>query len=83
MRLAELVARYREAAGGYGRPLPLAALGLPPAELERELAAFDNDYQISRYFKLTRVEDPTTRAYTINGFACTHLTILPEITEVL
>ena len=81
MTLKELVDRYREHAGGYGRPLALAELGLPKKELERELSAFDEDYQISRFFRFTR--EPAAESYTINGFEYSHLVILPEIEEIL
>ena len=90
MHLKELVALYRERAGGYGRPLHLSEFGLPKDELERELSAYEEDYQISRYFQFTRVPDeenyPRTGApslYTINGFDYSHLAILPEIEEIL
>ena len=81
MTLKELVDRYRERAGGYGRPLALSAFGLPKKELERELSAFDEDYQISRFFRLTRETGADT--YTINGFEYSHLSIPPEIEEIL
>jgi hypothetical protein len=90
MTLKELVARYREAAGGYGRPLHLSEFGLPRAELERELSAYEEDYQISRFLRLTRVADEENQPraggsalYTINGFDYSHLAILPEIEEIL
>ncbi len=90
MTLRELVERYRQAAGGYGRPVPLSALGLEKAELERELSAFDEDYQISRFFQLTRAPDEEGKPpaggaalYTINGFEYSHLAILAEIEEIL
>jgi len=81
MTLKELVDRYRERAGGYGRPLALAEFGLPRKELEHELSAFDEDYQISRFFRFSR--EPAAVAFTINGFEYSHLAILPEIEEIL
>jgi hypothetical protein len=81
MTLKELVARYRERAGGYGRALPIEKLGLAKAEAERELAAYDEDYHISRFLKLTR--EAGAAVYTVNGFEATHLTILPEIETIL
>ncbi|MFQ5777707.1 MAG: hypothetical protein ACE5IP_06835 [Terriglobia bacterium] len=90
MELKELAARYRERAGEWGRPLHLSELGLPPEELERVLSAYDEDYQISRFFQLTRVPDPENHPraggqplYTINGFAYSHLAILPEVETIL
>jgi hypothetical protein len=90
MTLRELVERYRERAGGYGRALHLSEFGLPREELERELSAYEEDYQISRFFRLTRAPDDENEPqpggsalYTINGFDYSHLTILPEIEEIL
>ena len=81
MTLQELVDRYRERAGGFGRPLALAEFGLPKKELQHELSAFDEDYQISRFFRFTL--DPAAQAFTINGFDYSHLAFLPEIEEIL
>jgi len=90
MTLKELVDRYREHAGGYGRPVHLSQLGLPREELEGELSAYEEDYQISRFFRLTRAADEENQPqpggsalYTINGFDYSHLAILPEIEEIL
>ena len=81
MTLQELVGLYRAQAGGYGLAVALAKLGLEKKELERELSAYDEDYHISRFFKLTK--EPGADAFTINGFEYTHLAILPEIEEIL
>jgi hypothetical protein len=90
MTLKELVEKYRQVAGGYGRPLHLSEFGLPREELERELSAYEQDYQISRFFQLTRAPDEENRPrlggaalFTINGFDYSHLAILPEIEEIL
>lgn len=90
MELKELVARYRERAGTWGRPLHLSELGLPAEELERTLSAYDEDYQISRFFQLTRAPDAENHPrpggqplYTINGFAYSHLAIERAIEEIL
>lgn len=90
MSLKELVALYLERAGGYGRPLHLSEFGLPRDEVERELSAYEEDYQIGRYLRLTRAPDEQNRPrpgappfYTINGFDYSHLAILPEIEEIL
>ncbi|MFQ5695267.1 MAG: hypothetical protein ACE5HB_04695 [Terriglobia bacterium] len=82
MTLGQLVALYKQRAGGYGRPLLLSELGLAKEELERELSAFEEDYQISRFFQLTRAPGET-RLYTISGFPYTHLALLPEIETIL
>jgi len=90
MTLKELVEKYLEKAGGYGRPLHLSEFGLSREELERELSAYEEDYQISRFFQLTRAPDEENHPrpggaplYTINGFDYSHLAILAEIEEIL
>ena len=90
MTLKELVEKYRQAAGGYGRPLHLSEFGLPREELERELSAYEEDYQISRFFQLTRAPDEENRPrpggaplYTINGFDYSHVAIERGIEQVL
>lgn len=84
MTLRELVAKYRERAGDYSRRLHLSEFGLPREELERLLSAYDEDYQISRFFRLTRdPEEEPARLYTINGFDYSHIAILPEIEDIL
>ena len=82
MTLKELVELYRQRAGGYGRPIHLSEFGLPREVLERELSAYEEDYQISRFFQLTRAPEAAT-VYTINGYDYSHLAILPEIEEIL
>jgi hypothetical protein len=90
MDLAEGVKRYLEKAGTFHRPLHLSALGLPREETEESVAAWDEDYQISRYMLLSREPDDQLRAfpedqrvYLINGFDCTHLSFQPGIRELL
>lgn len=87
MTLKELVGRYRESAGDYGRAIALSELGLPKDELERELSAYDEDYHISRFLQLTRVPDSgeagSAAVHTINGFEYTHVAILAEIETIL
>ncbi len=90
MQLKELVARYHELADGYDRAIHLSELGLPKEELERELSALEEDYQISRFLRLTRAPDDENRPraggaalYTINGYDYSHLAILPEIESLL
>ncbi|MBI2956904.1 MAG: hypothetical protein HYY26_06300 [Acidobacteria bacterium] len=90
MTLRELVERYLEQAGSFGRAIHLSEFGLPREELERELSAFEEDYQISRFFRLTREPEPPGGAppgapwlYTINGFDYSHLALLPEIETIL
>lgn len=91
MDLKSLVKRYLDLAGGYGRAVHLSAFGLPKAELERVFSAYDEDYHISRYLKLTRAADADNqprlgrgeRLYTINGFEYSHVAIEGGIEEIL
>ena len=90
MDLRTLVERYRALAGEFGRPVHLSEFGLPKAELERIFAAYDEDYHISRYFRLTRAPDAENRPraggeplYTINGFPYSHVALDPAITKIL
>ena len=61
MNLRELVEKYRALAGGFGRPLPLAAFGLARPETERLFGVFDEDYHISRFFHFSL--DPALAAF--------------------
>ena len=88
MDLAEVVHKYKQLAGGFGTPVPLAAFGLPRAETESLFGVFDEDYHISRFFHFTL--DPQTEpsataivAYEINGFPHTHVSIDSEIETIL
>ena len=90
MDLKELVAKYREQAGGYGRPIHLSEFGLSKEETERVFSAYDEDYQISRFFRFTRAPDEENHPraggawlYTINGFDYSHIALLPEIETIL
>jgi hypothetical protein len=80
MQLKELVAKYIALGGGYGRPVALAAFGFDRAETERIFAAFDEDYNISRYFHFSRAEGAV---YSINGFDHTHVAIGADVAAAL
>ncbi len=80
MRLREMVEKYLQLGGGYGRPVALAAFGLEPAEAERLFGDLDEDYHISRFFHFSR---ETGESFSINGFPQTHVTIDGEIQETL
>ena len=90
MNLAAFVAKYVEAAGGFGRPIHLSFLGLPKAETEKIVSAFDEDYQVSRYLLLSRERDEAlasfpeeNRIYMINGLECSHVSLQPDIQKLL
>lgn len=83
--LREIVDSYRQLAGGFGRPLALAAFALSPEETERLFAIFDEDYHISRFlhFSLQPAAELSARTYRINGFPQTHLAVDAEIESIL
>ena len=88
MELRAVVDKYKQLAGTFSRPVPLAAFGLERAETERLFSVFDEDYHISRFFHFTL--DPQTEpgptpivAYQINGFPHTHVSIDAEIESIL
>lgn len=86
MELRDVIEKYRSAAGGFGKPVPLGVFGLSRAETERLFSVFDEDYHISRYFHFSAdpaVQGHSPQAYEINGFAHTHVSIDPEIEEIL
>ncbi|MCL5005849.1 MAG: hypothetical protein M1404_04890 [Acidobacteria bacterium] len=90
MNLAELVTKYVEAAGGFGRPVHLSFLGLPRSETEKIISAFDEDYQVNRYLLLSRERDEVlaslsedNRIYVINGLECSHISLHPDIQRLL
>jgi hypothetical protein len=80
MQLREVVAKYRELAGGYGQPVALSRFGLGREETERLFSILDEDYQISRFLHLSHQQG---EAYQINGFAHTHVSMDAEIESIL
>jgi hypothetical protein len=78
--LRELVEKYLAAAGGYGKAVPISALGLGREEAERLFSALDEDYHISRYLHL---QYAAGASYTINGFPQTHVSLDLEIQTIL
>jgi hypothetical protein len=80
MQLREVVGDYLELAGGYGRPVPLAAFAWQREETEKTFSLFDEDYHISRFFHFSNLSGPT---YLINGFEHTHVSIDAEIESIL
>jgi len=80
MRFRELIEKYLQLGGGYGRPVALAAFGLTRAELEKVFDILDEDYHISRFFHFS---NQAGESFNINGFPQTHITIDAEIQETL
>jgi hypothetical protein len=80
MNMRELVAKYKAAAGGYGKPVALGSLGISHEETEKLFDALDEDYHISRYFHFANAAGAS---YSINGFPQTHVSIDHEIEDIL
>lgn len=80
MTLQEIVAKYRELAGDFGKPVPLAFFKLGREATERLFSVFDEDYQISRYIHMMDLQG---ERFTINGFPNTHVSIDKEIETLL
>jgi hypothetical protein len=86
MTLKELVEKYLAAAGGFGKPVPLAALGISREETERVFDVLDEDYHISRFFHFQNAAGAGSgsgASFQINGFPQTHISIDSEIREIL
>lgn len=80
MTLREMVDKYLSVAGGYGKSVALASLGLAHEEAERTLSQFDEDYHISRFIHF---RDASGESFQISGFPQTHVTIDAEIQTIL
>jgi hypothetical protein len=84
MNLKELVEKYLAAAGSYGKPVPLGALGISREETERVFDFLDEDYHISRFFHFQNAASAGAGAsFQINGFPQTHISIDAEIRDIL
>jgi hypothetical protein len=84
--LRDIVEKYRQLAGGFGRPLALAAFGLSPQETERVFGVFDEDYHISRFFHFSLEETAaggSPPSFRINGFPQSHVALDAEIESIL
>jgi hypothetical protein len=84
MRLPEVVKKYLAVAGGYGKSVAIASLGIPKEETERVFDFLDEDYHISRFFHFrdARVEGGQG-TFVINGFPQTHILIDADIQSIL
>ena len=83
MRLPEVVKKYLVAAGGYGKFVSIALMGIPREEIEGVFDFLDEDYQISRFFHFRNAAAAGAAAVVINGFQQTHSSIDPEIQAIL
>lgn len=80
MSLREIVERYLGVAGGYGKVVPISALGLSRAEAEKTFDVLDEDYNISRFIHFMCAAGAD---YSINGFPQSHLSIDSDIQSIL
>jgi hypothetical protein len=80
MPLRQLVQRYLEHAGSFGKAVSLSSFGLTVPELENLLSAYNQDYHISRFFHFS---NSSGIACTIDGEAVTHIAIDAEIHSIL
>jgi hypothetical protein len=84
MTLKELVEKYLAAAGGFGKTVPIAALGLSREETEKVFDFLDEDYQISRFFHFQNAAGAGNIAsFQVNRFPQNHFSIDAGIQEVL
>jgi len=81
MNLRQIVQKYQELAGGFGKPVALVSFGLDATQLERAFSVLDEDYHISRFFHFS--SQPGAPAYRINGFEHTHVAIDAEVESIL
>jgi hypothetical protein len=80
LELGRIVQSYLAAAGGYGKPVALSALGFSAKEIEDAFGALDEDYHISRFLDF---QCSAGANYQINGFPQTHVSIDAEIQTIL
>jgi hypothetical protein len=78
--LREIVEKYLATAGAYGREVEISSLGFSREEIEEVFSAFDEDYQIGRFF---RFRQGAGENYTIDGFPQTHVAIDSQIQSIL
>jgi hypothetical protein len=84
MSLKELVEKYLAVAGGYGKPVPIASLGISREETEKVFDFLDEDYHISRFFHFQNAASASSGAsFQINGFPQSHISIDAEIRDIL
>jgi hypothetical protein len=78
--LRQIVDRYLALAGRFGPAVPLASFGLGAEETSRLFSSLDEDYQISRYLKLSH---EAGAEFSINGFPQTHVALDEAIRSLL
>ncbi|HEX4074418.1 MAG TPA: hypothetical protein VHX49_03365 [Candidatus Acidoferrales bacterium] len=80
LELTQIVQKYLAAAGSYGKPVALSALGFSAKEIEDAFGTLDEDYHISRFLHF---QCSAGANYQINGFPQTHVSIDADIQSIL
>ncbi len=88
MELRPLVDQYLKLAGEFGRPVALERFGLSREETERHFSAWDEDYLISRFLRLSREAGAAAGGagateFNINGFPYTHVAFEDGVLKIL
>jgi len=78
--LREIVERYRQLAGAFGKRVELSAFGYAAEQTERIFTGCDEDYHISRFFHFSEGEGVS---FSIDGMPATHVSIDEGITAIL
>ena len=85
MNLKDAVEKYLAVVGQFGETMPLGRFGLPQAEAEAMLSAWDEDYHLHRHFELVATPwiSEGAPSYTINGVLYSAIIIRESIREAL
>jgi len=85
MDLKAVVAKYLEIAGSFGKQAPLDRFGLGPSEIESMLAAWEDDYHLSRHFELVPSSwmSGGATAYRVNGALYSAILFRETVRDVL
>ena len=85
MKLKDAVEKYLAVAGRFGETMPLGQFGLPQAEAEAMLSAWDEDYHLHRHFELVPASwmSEGAPAYSVNGLLYSAIIIRESIREAL
>ena len=85
MTLNEAVTQYLAVAERFERLMPLSGFALAPAELTAMIAAWEEDYHLSRHYELVPASyrDSGAQRYSISGIEYSGIIIHASISEIL
>jgi hypothetical protein len=85
MTLKAAVEKYLAVTGRFGETMPLRKFGLPQAEVEALLSAWDEDYHLHRHFELIPASSMSegATAYSVSGVLYSAIIIRESIREAL